>query len=52
MKDEKKGEFMKQTFSRCGLKVFSALRAVLYWLSGKALDTQVYCSNRTGDEPF
>ena len=43
---------LKQIFFRCGLKVFSTLRVVLYWLAEKALDAQVYCSNRSGYEPF
>ena len=43
---------LKEMFFRCGLKVFSTLRAVLFWLSEKALDAQLYCSRRSGYAPF
>ena len=43
---------LKQIFFRCGLKVFSTLRVALSWLADKALDAQVYCSHRSGYEPF
>ena len=42
---------MKIVF-RVGLKVFSTLHVILYWMSERALDCQLYCSARTGYAPF
>ena len=42
---------MKIVF-RFGLKVFSTLRVILFWMSERALDCQLYCSARSGYEPF
>ena len=41
-----------KTFWRCAHWVFSTARTVTYWLSERMLDCQLYCSRRTGWEPF
>lgn len=39
-------------FWRIAHRFFSFMRVSTFWISEKMLDCQVYCSRRTGWEPF
>lgn len=43
---------MAKMFWRCAHRVFSMARIVTSWLSERMMDCQVYCSRRTGWDPF
>lgn len=39
-------------FWRAAHRFFSWIRISAFWISERALDAQVYCSRRTGWDPF